>query len=219
MTGVLGGTFDPVHEGHIRLAQAAYDALKLDKLLFVPAYRNPLKTSSRATSDQRVEMLRRAIAGEKRKFEICELEVHRPGPSFTVDTLRELQKRHPGNYTFILGHEVFRDFPRWKEPGAILALADLALIRRPGAGLADVETVLGHSGVDFQATAPGVWQISGGHYIRDTVLDLLEYASTDIRLALAALPPEAWESDTSPLPGVQRTVWLFIKEFRLYTVS
>lgn len=131
--GVFGGTFDPPHIGHLIVAQDAWSALELDRVLFVPAASPPHKTGSRITpAALRLEMLRAALAGDPR-FEAEDLELRRAGPSYTVDTLRELRARYPAaSLFFLLGSDQFRELHTWREPDEIARLARLVVLSRGG---------------------------------------------------------------------------------------
>lgn len=134
--GVFGGTFDPVHHGHLAIALAAVESLALDRVVFVPARRSPLKVDVPTASEaDRLAMLERAIADEPR-FECSRLELERPGPSYTVDTLEALSAR--GTLFLILGGDAVRDLDRWKEPDRIRRLATLVVARRPGSDVSQV---------------------------------------------------------------------------------
>jgi nicotinate-nucleotide adenylyltransferase len=128
--GVFGGTFDPVHVGHLAIANAALDDLRLDRVYFVPARRSPLKEDGPiASAEDRLAMLTAAIAGEPR-FRVSRIELDREGPSFAVDTLEAL--RAEGELFLILGSDAFADFERWREPARIRSLATVVLAARPG---------------------------------------------------------------------------------------
>jgi nicotinate-nucleotide adenylyltransferase len=128
--GVFGGTFDPVHVGHLAIANAALDELRLDSVYFVPARRSPLKEDGPiASAEDRLAMLTAAIADEPR-FHLSRFELDREGPSFTVDTLEAL--RGEGELYLILGADAYADFARWREPDRIRSLATIVLAARPG---------------------------------------------------------------------------------------
>ena len=129
--GVLGGTFDPVHFGHLLLGESARQELGLDKIMFVPAGQ-PWRKADRAitSSGRRVAMLQLAIERNP-AFEVSALEVEREGPSYTVDTLESLSGDNHELYC-ILGVDAFEDLPNWKEPKRIAELAVLAVTGRPG---------------------------------------------------------------------------------------
>jgi len=129
--GVFGGTFDPVHVGHLAIANAALDELGLERVYFVPARRSPLKQDGPvARAEDRLAMLTAATADEPR-FRVSSIELDRKGPSFTVDTLETLHGE--GDLFLILGSDAYSDFERWREPERIRALATVVLAARPGA--------------------------------------------------------------------------------------
>ena len=129
--GIFGGTFDPIHLGHLILAEQCRDQAKLDQVLFVPASLPPHKQQQTLTSfGQRVEMLTLAISGHA-PFRVDELEKDRTGPSYTVDTLTQLQKQRPGDeLCFILGSDSLHDLPLWYQPRRLLELATLLVVAR-----------------------------------------------------------------------------------------
>jgi len=129
--GIFGGTFDPVHVGHLAIANAALDELGLARVYFVPARRSPLKQDGPiAGPKDRLAMLTAATAGDPR-FRVSGIELDRKGPSFTVDTLEAL--RGEGELFLILGSDAYADFERWREPARIRTLATIVLAARPGA--------------------------------------------------------------------------------------
>jgi len=129
--GILGGSFDPIHHGHLILARAALEELGLDRILFIPANMSPHKTDTTpATAQDRLAMLQLAIENEP-GFEALDLELHRPPPSYTVDTLRELRSRHPDDaFTLLIGADNVAKFDTWREPDEIRRLAKLAVLDR-----------------------------------------------------------------------------------------
>jgi nicotinate-nucleotide adenylyltransferase len=132
--GVFGGTFDPPHIGHMVAAQDACVALSLDRLLFVPAAEPPHKSGNVVTSaNVRLAMLRAAVADNPR-FEICTLELDRSGPSYSVDTLRELRNVYPGAALHLLiGVDQVREFRTWRAADEVLELAQIGMLAREGA--------------------------------------------------------------------------------------
>lgn len=135
--GVLGGTFDPVHVGHLILAESARTQLGLDRVLFIPAG-DPWRKASRAVTrgEHRLAMVRLAIA-DNPAFEVDEREVRRPGPSYTSETLRELRGGLAAGdeIYFLLGEDALVDLPNWHDPAEILRSAWLAVAPRGGAPL------------------------------------------------------------------------------------
>ena len=129
--GILGGTFDPVHRGHLALARAAGDEVGLEKVMFVPAGQ-PWRKAGRmiASLEDRLAMLQLVLEGEE-AFEIGTLEIGPAGPSYTVDTLEALRVDQPDDELFfILGQDALGDLPNWHRPERILELAKLAVARR-----------------------------------------------------------------------------------------
>jgi nicotinate-nucleotide adenylyltransferase len=132
--GVLGGTFDPIHMGHLIVAEEARIKLGLREVLFVPAGQPWLKLDRNITlAAHRVEMVRRAIA-DNPHFKLCTLEVERPGPSYTVDTLTMLRKQlgSEASLFFILGRDTLAELPLWKEPEKLVQLCRLVVVPRLG---------------------------------------------------------------------------------------
>ena len=142
--GLLGGTFNPPHLAHLVCAQEAYLQLELERVLIVPARVPPHKpVDDEPGIDHRLELCRLAIAGDER-FEICDLEAGREGPSYTVDTLEELHSQMPDSQLFlIVGADVAVGFSKWREPERVLSMATLAVAERPGTSRSDVERTLG----------------------------------------------------------------------------
>ncbi|MCH7485159.1 MAG: nicotinate (nicotinamide) nucleotide adenylyltransferase, partial [Chloroflexi bacterium] len=133
--GVLGGSFDPVHVGHLGLAETAYEQADLDRVIFVPAGNQWRKAGQRmAPAGERCEMVRLAIAGRPH-FELATLEVEREGPSYSDVTLEALREERPGaEIVFILGRDALADLPNWHAPERVLELATLAVAGRAGGG-------------------------------------------------------------------------------------
>ena len=132
--GILGGTFDPVHLGHLLIAEESRSCLQLDQVLFVPAGRPWLKEGQPLTeAHHRVRMVELAISSNPH-FQVRRDEVDRPGLSYTVDTLKELRSEVSAGAElfFILGLDAFESFHRWKEPERILELCRLLVVSRPG---------------------------------------------------------------------------------------
>ena len=132
--GILGGTFDPIHYGHLVIAEDARVALQLEKVLFIPAREPPHKTEgSYSPFRDRVRMTELAIAGNP-YFELCLIEAKRPGPSYSVDTLRELQATlGPGaEIYFIVGMDSLSNILTWYEPKELISLCRLAVAERAG---------------------------------------------------------------------------------------
>ncbi|HLP07478.1 MAG TPA: nicotinate-nucleotide adenylyltransferase [Opitutaceae bacterium] len=142
--GVLGGSFDPIHLGHLIIAQDACEQLALDCVKFVPAAVSPLKGRElTATADQRLEMVRLAIAGDRR-FAVSDRELRRGGTSFTIDTVREIQRERPGTEVFwIIGSDQLQRLAEWKEIAALVRLVDFVHLTRPGVERARLPSIPG----------------------------------------------------------------------------
>lgn len=133
--GVLGGTFDPVHFGHLAIAEEARVRLSLDVILFVPARVQPLRQHGAVSSpEHRAAMLGRAILGNPH-FHLSRVEFERPGPSYTVDTITVLRERSPRGsvFYFLLGADAFVELPRWKDTARLINLCRFVVFERPGA--------------------------------------------------------------------------------------
>jgi nicotinate-nucleotide adenylyltransferase len=137
--GVLGGTFNPPHRGHLALASHAQAELGLERLLLMPAYSAPHKGDEGDPGPElRLEMCRLAVDGEV-GLEACALEIERGGPSYTVDTLRAIKQSDPeAELTFIVGADMARTLPAWREPRALVELAGLAIAEREDTGREEV---------------------------------------------------------------------------------
>jgi nicotinate-nucleotide adenylyltransferase len=131
-SGILGGTFDPIHEGHLAAARVAMECAHLDRVLFIPGAQPPHRGPAVAGADQRLAMSRLAIEGEP-GFEVSDVEIRRGGKSYTADTVRELERLYPEDELFlILGWDAARLFRSWREPDVIRRLATVVVVRRPG---------------------------------------------------------------------------------------
>jgi nicotinate-nucleotide adenylyltransferase len=155
--GVFGGSFDPVHQGHLKVAASAADQLALDVVHFVPARQQPFKVGAhRASSADRAAMLERALTSDAR-FVLDRREVEREGPSYTVDTLGSLRAEFPGDRLFFLvGADAARELPQWHEAERLPELAEIVVLTRPGAdppGSALIDRVLVVPAAEVSATA------------------------------------------------------------------
>lgn len=188
--GVMGGTFNPIHHGHLIAARSAFEQLNLDRLLLMPNARSPLKMDEElADAMDRLEMVRLAVENEP-GLEACDLEVRREGASFLIETLEELQDRNPdAQLTFLMGVDSLETFGRWKEVERIVEIAKIVVLPRPG-----VDPNLALSALETRA--PGlqgkIQFLNAGPQI--------EISATDIRERLKAgqsiryLVPEAVEA-------------------------
>lgn len=134
--GILGGTFDPPHIGHLILAECALDALHLNRLLFVPAADPPHKQDETITPvPHRLAMLERALNGNER-FAISRADIDRPGPHYSLDMVQIIQAHYPqAELYFVMGGDSLRDLPKWHRPQEFIKHCWLAVMRRPGAAI------------------------------------------------------------------------------------
>lgn len=176
--GLFGGSFNPPHVAHLAVAEACADAAGLDRVLWMPVPDPPHKPGhGLAAPEHRLAMARLAVAGNAR-FEVSTAEFERPGPHFTVDTLRALHERFPGaDLALVVGGDSLAAFASWREPEAVLALARLVVYTRPGASLAGVSdavlartTVVDGPGLDLSATGLRR-RIAAGRSVRYLVPD------------------------------------------------
>jgi nicotinate-nucleotide adenylyltransferase len=188
--GVFGGTFNPIHLGHLRAAEEVRDALGLERIVFVPSADPPLKRGgpdALAPAGARLAWVELAIRGNP-AFSVDALELERPGPSYTVDTLRELARRlAPSRPTFILGCDAFAELASWREPKTLLELAHFAVLTRPPVGtgsLADwippelaADLVLAPGGQEARHRSASTW-------LRRVPIAALDISSTDVRCRL-----------------------------------
>jgi nicotinate-nucleotide adenylyltransferase len=141
--GILGGTFDPIHVGHLAVAKGAIECARLDRVLFVPSAQPPHRAAALASAEDRLAMTKLAIEGEP-SLEVSDVEVRRGGRSYTVDTLNELHRAHPDDELFlILGWDAARLFRTWHEPERVAALASVVIVDRPGVGQPDLSELAG----------------------------------------------------------------------------
>ncbi|MDA8744210.1 nicotinate-nucleotide adenylyltransferase [Rubripirellula amarantea] len=174
--GVFGGSFDPVHIGHLWIAEAAREHLSLDEVRWIPAATSPLKTNGPIASDEdRLQMVRLAISGNSH-FVLDERELRRGEMSYTVDTMTELVAEHPGdNFFLIIGSDSLETFDRWREPKRLLELVTLAVIQRGGDPVVDVSVVDQY----VDANEPNQNAVSV------VPMPLIQASSTDVRNRLA----------------------------------
>jgi len=129
--GILGGTFDPPHAGHMSLARAAKSALELDEIIWMPANNNPLKQKGKSSpAKHRLEMVRLFVESEA-GMAVSDIEITRGGQSYAVDTMSELQYLRPADYWFVVGADSLRTIVKWKQPERLLRLCRLAAAVRP----------------------------------------------------------------------------------------
>jgi len=149
--GILGGTFDPIHEGHLAAARAAIECADLDRVILIPTGEPPHRGAAVASAEQRLEMSRLAVDSDE-KLDVSEVEIRRRGPSYTADTLEELRRAYPHDELFlILGWDAARLFGTWRVPDEIRRLATVVVVSRPQSGAPDA-AALRAAGLDPKQT-------------------------------------------------------------------
>ncbi len=192
-TGIFGGTFNPVHFGHLRAAEEVREAAGLDRIIFIPSGTPPLKTRDIAPAAARLEMVRSAIRGNP-QFEVLDLECRSRRKSYTVSTLQKLAQLYPADRLFfLLGIDAFLDIPNWYRPDLLLALTDFLVLSRPGFRFSDLRSspyldipAAALRGLDAGARSRHTALLPGGSTV--TLLSVLpvSISATDIRHRVAA---------------------------------
>jgi nicotinate-nucleotide adenylyltransferase len=199
--GIFGGTFDPVHYGHLIVAEQAREQAGLDQVWFVPSARPPHKAEQPISPfDRRAEMLTLAVAGQEDKFRVEPIEKDRPGPSYTADTLDELNARHPNtDWLLMLGADSVKDLPTWYEPLRIIDRATILVAARPGHAVWTAGELAAALGTDPKR-------------VHMSVVDVpqIDIASRDLRRRAA--------EGRSLLFQVPHSVRVYISEKKLYQV-
>ncbi|MCB9476772.1 MAG: nicotinate-nucleotide adenylyltransferase [Deltaproteobacteria bacterium] len=189
--GVFGGTFNPIHNGHLRAADEAKRRLHLDIVIFVPSHVPPHKELENDTSaDHRLEMTRLAI-GDRAGFEVSDLEVRRGGNSYTRDTMRELHQTYPNaKFTFLLGIDAYKDIATWYDVESVLPMADWAVLLRPGYEREELDKPLGRLAELYDVMADGsLWHEESGTRIYYLEIESIDVSSTQIRARLETHEP------------------------------
>jgi len=183
--GLFGGTFDPVHLGHLRCAEEVLELFALDKVFFIPAHRQPLKTEREILPfHHREQMIRRAIGGNP-SFAVSDMEEKRGGRSYSVATVRSfLETAPPGTELyFIVGQDAFNEIPRWKEWEELLRLCNFVVMTRPGHAKKTPRDIFPSpvaSQFSYDGGADG-FTGAAGRFIFFRPLTLIDISSTDIR--------------------------------------
>lgn len=180
--GLFGGTFNPIHIGHLWAAEAVAEMLELERMIFVPSAEPPHKCRDRgdpiAPAEQRLSWVRAAVAGNPR-FAVDAIEIERGGPSYSLDTLSTFHSRlAPELPVFAIGLDAFRELDTWHEPAALLALAHFAVIARPPATAGRLADWLPDCARDHVVLASD--GLSGRHRNAGSWLRLIEIAALDV---------------------------------------
>ncbi len=181
--GILGGTFDPIHFGHLRLAEEMREELDLSRVLLMPGAQPPHKDGPLvAPFTDRLKMTK--IGAEcSDYFEACDIEGRRKGPSYSIETIRIIREKYGGRLElfFILGCDAFKEINTWKEYRNLFQITNFAVIERPGITLDELGTFIGSLEVDFKEESPGDFINSTGNHILLKKTTLMDISSTKIR--------------------------------------
>jgi nicotinate-nucleotide adenylyltransferase len=178
MIGILGGTFDPIHEGHFHIATQVLTRLGLEQVQFMPCALPVHRDEPHASTTDRCAMIELMIAGET-AFALNTLELDRGGSSYTFDSLREIRRQTDATLVLVLGADAFNDFASWKLPHEILKIAHLVVCHRPG------YEVGAHTFNDYLASSSGVLAEQSAGAILLLEVDAIDCSSSEVRAALA----------------------------------
>jgi nicotinate-nucleotide adenylyltransferase len=208
---LFGGTFDPIHLGHLDLIRHVLAALSPDVLWVCPAKRNPLKTdATSAKGVDRAEMVKQAIKslGDSR-VRLLDFELRAEGPSYTLLTVRYLKSKDAIDVVVVMGNEVFATLPQWHQPRKLVEEADLFVVSREPMSPAQIERTMKAIGVTDLKAVGDKWEHGNGRSVMPRIISALPFSATAIREAIHryAERPE----------GLTDGVWGFIKQRGLYT--
>lgn len=208
--GLFGGTFDPVHNGHLAVGKAALSQLYLDQLIYIPAPAPPHKLEVHITPFyHRLAMLERAI-GDKKGFSISPIEAERHGPSYTIDTLSIIRRRFESDVTFfyVIGLDAFAEICTWKHYQQLLREVSFVVIDRPSHNNATCEQIVLTELQGYTHTGEGSWGHENGSTIYRLAMEPVDVSSTVVRMLL-----REGKSVDGLLPG---RVIEYLQENRLY---
>ncbi len=204
--GIFGGTFNPIHLAHLIVAESLREEMRLDRVLFVPSALPPHKEAPEAGAAHRLAMTRLAVSANP-FFESGDIEVARGGRSYSVDTLRELNRAHPGDdFFFVIGRDAFAEIRTWREAEALFGLTNFLVIPRPGHPLAHPGpclprgVVLGDGAGEESGDRVRRFRVEGGKDICLVEIPVLDISASDIRRRIREgrsvryLVPEAVEA-------------------------
>lgn len=208
MIALYGGTFDPFHLGHEHVVRFVLKSLNPDELWLIPAHSNPLKTGALASAETRFQMAEIAAHEIDPRVTASRIEIDRPAPSYTIETVREISKLHR-DITVVLGSDSAERFGAWRSPNEILTLANLMIVQRGPFSLTDFARRQG-------LPAPISGRIKSGSQKGITAVDIqpLDISATRLRAEIKDYwlsPHKEYETRS-----IRRSVWLFIKANRIY---
>lgn len=180
--GILGGTFNPVHYGHLRSAEEVREILSLERIIFIPASIPPHKTEGLIPFHHRYRMVEIAIS-DNQFFAVSDIEARRGGKSYSVETLEQLkEKEGDRELYFIVGSDAFSQFRTWKRPHDILKVANIVVIERPGFSIDNIRKYIEvELGIPFQYNGDNEIKIATGKSIHLMKVTILDISSSEIR--------------------------------------
>lgn len=177
--GIFGGTFNPVHNGHVRTAEEVRGIMTLDRILFIPSGNPPLKSGDLADAADRFAMTLLAVAGNP-AFSVSDIELAGERKSYTVDTVSSLLDAHPHDHLFlILGIDAFLDMPNWYRPHELLSLINIIVMARPG--IASTNIAASPFLAELMPDDRGIWQLPSGKTVSLVAVAPHDISSTRIR--------------------------------------
>lgn len=197
--GLLGGTFDPVHNGHLQLGDRVLENYNLDKILFIPASTPPHKNEAVSAVGHRLQMLKLAISGNRR-FDFSEIEISRQNVSYTFDTIQELKSSGGTGvlYHFIIGYDALSEIETWYRWQDLLVVTNFIVAVRPGFSLKEIEQLLERNGFSPEDGGADRWiGEQTGNEILFLAGEIADISSTEIRSRIASRKP--WADLVPPL--------------------
>lgn len=197
--GLLGGTFDPVHNGHLQLGDRVLENYNLDKILFIPASTPPHKNEAVSAVGHRLQMLKLAISGNRR-FDYSEIEISRQKVSYTFDTIQELKSCGGTGvlYHFIIGYDALSEIETWYRWQDLLVVTNFIVAVRPGFSLKEIEQLLERNGFSPEDGGADRWiGEQTGNEILFLAGEIADISSTEIRSRIASRKP--WADLVPPL--------------------
>ena len=197
--GLLGGTFDPVHNGHLQMGDRVLENYNLDKILFIPASTPPHKNEAVSAVGHRLQMLKLAISGNRR-FDFSEIEISRQKVSYTFDTIQELKSCGGTGvlYHFIIGYDALSEIETWYRWQDLLVVTNFIVAVRPGFSLKEIEQLLERNGFSPEDGGADRWiGEQTGNEILFLAGEIADISSTEIRSRIASRKP--WADLVPPL--------------------
>lgn len=224
MIAIFGGSFDPIHEGHLYLAQQVLAKYDFEKIYFVPAQKNPLKPSDTiAPAELRRQMVEKALAeANEPRYELLDFEIKRNSPSYTVLTVESLIQQGEKDLAILMGNDTFLSLKDWHQVDKLMTLVNMVVVtREKDWDLAQTTSVLQTLHLDSMQVDSAQQRIthsSTQRWVENFSFGALPYSASTLREEIS----KKWRENTQldiPPQGIQRSVWQVIKENRLYAVS